>query len=104
MLTRDTRQRPALPLAVMNALAPYATGCNQTATVLSKSSSEFYLPAVNLSEANQDEEKSPTEAGETGKNQKTTSHSSRAIDGLGRRILLVDDEPMIREYSRRILQ
>jgi response regulator RpfG family c-di-GMP phosphodiesterase len=104
MLARDPRQRPTLPLAVMNALAPYATGCNQTATVLSKSSSEFYLPAVALSETQHGEESPSPETGEAGKFQKPKSNSSLAIDGLGRRVLLVDDEPMIREFSRRILQ
>jgi response regulator RpfG family c-di-GMP phosphodiesterase/serine/threonine protein kinase len=103
MLARDPRQRPTLPLAVMNALAPYATGCNQTATALSRSSSEFYLPAAEDSESTETTPP-PSSIGPESNAQTGNTGVSLVTDGLGRRVLLVDDDLMIRDLCRRVLQ
>jgi response regulator RpfG family c-di-GMP phosphodiesterase len=72
MLARDPRQRPAMPLAVMNALEPFASGGARIETVRDAHEG---LPAE------------PT-----------------ARSCAGRRVLIVDDEPAVRRYSRLVLQ
>jgi response regulator RpfG family c-di-GMP phosphodiesterase len=75
MLARDPRERPAMPLAVMNALAPFALADRPL-------SATVRFPRARSA---------------------PESASSIASTSL-RRVLIVDDEPSIREISRAILE
>jgi response regulator RpfG family c-di-GMP phosphodiesterase len=89
MLDRDPARRPALPINVMNALLPFAAG-----------TSARRPEPIKLEVA----ENPSTDGARTLETRAERSGDSQSTRGMPNRVLLVDDDALIRELARQVLE